>query len=115
MKESTRSYFALWLEAQDRKTEAARQAAEDQGHYHRYEHGTAYITHFGISESGRPYRYEDYRRHDEPERPIFEMAAAASMDDYSPRHDTHRHYHADCTFCWLGHTHTEAAHVKDIR
>jgi hypothetical protein len=38
---------------------------------------------------------------------------AATRDDHGPVHPTHpTGYEADCSWCWLGYRHTEAAHEQ---
>jgi hypothetical protein len=57
-------------------------------------------------------RYDPYEtQHDGT---VLITVHVAHGQDKSPRWDTLNHYEPTCGWCWLGYTHSEAAHQADL-
>ena len=41
-------------------------------------------------------------------------AVAAGKDDRTNTHSIYHAYDADCSYCWLGYSHTEACHAAKL-
>lgn len=63
------------------------------------------------------YRIDDYHSNDEGYTGT-DRFFATSTQDFSPPHDIglyHEGYNPECSCCWLGFPHTEAAHEQRIK